>query len=210
MAQKENIDGSKTLEYSVSGILKKNYNITTANTCKTISKQLNEIRKNKIISINKTSDDINSFIKKHKYLIPKVLIDVWPNLKNVDNVQQEIDNSMKNQKYILLKMASKLLTGNICPVCDSTREDMKQHLEQKMQLFKDLHSELVDSLEKNNLVVSSDRIEDYLAAYRELISDENLLTDYILCNGNIDNFNQIKLDLDRKKEIEYQNNLLIS
>lgn len=196
--------------YDVSGILKKNYNITTANTCKTISKQLNEIRKNKIISINKTSDDINSFIKKHKYLIPKVLIDVWPNLKNVDNVQQEIDNSMKNQKYILLKMASKLLTGNICPVCDSTREDMKQHLEQKMQLFKDLHSELVDSLEKNNLVVSSDRIEDYLAAYRELISDENLLTDYILCNGNIDNFNQIKLDLDRKKEIEYQNNLLIS
>ena len=130
-----------------------------------------------------------------------MLIDVWPNLKNVDNVQQEIDNSMKNQKYILLKMASKLLTGNICPVCDSTREDMKQHLEQKMQLFKDLHSELVDSLEKNNLVVSSDRIEDYLAAYRELISDENLLTDYILCNGNIDNFNQIKLDLDRKKKL---------
>lgn len=124
----------------------------------------------------------------------RVFIDIFPELATIRTAEQELEN--QNKKLLLHALATldeiTKETDTICPVCGNSAHNLKEIIEEKRRQLSGTRSELTDKLRKANINVDADIINDLVTAHALLVDDEDLKSDYLICNGNSNNYDAIQ------------------
>ncbi len=195
-------------QYDASSILKEKYGITKKSDATKISSELATVRQNKIITFSNHHTEIDGYINSHPNVDAKVLYDVWDELSKFVDSETELDNDLKNKKYITIKKAYELLNDDTCPVCDVKTPNLKDILENKLSQLENHKSLLIEKMSKL-IPVDGDTINNYYNAYNDIKSDPNVLVDYFLCGGDINIYDSMETLLNQRDSLMNQNSTLI-
>lgn len=197
-------------EYDAAKILKNNYSLTKKAEFDAISNSLNNVKKNKVIKLRSNMNSVEKFINDHPDIKIKPLIDLWKDFQALENASEELKKAKDNKKYLAYKYAYDAFDeDNLCPICGSTIENLKQIIKNKIENLKNIKSEIVFKLKEYH-EVTKELISEYYTAYNELKVDDNLLIDYLLCSGDLESYKSMKDKLDKRDLKILENQGLVS
>lgn len=133
-----------------------------------------------------SDSDYKSFLAKNPNVNPQTLFKIINNLETITKSVIEIDNYKKSRlKELLEKLKGHIEDNNKCPVCGSSVSDITSIIDDKIKTLEIYKSELVKSLETNNIKYDSKTIDEYLNLYNELSTNGNLLNDFVICGSDL-------------------------
>lgn len=187
--------------------LKDNFGINTIGNASSFGDRIKDIQRNSTFNgFIKQKSDIENIENYLQGVPPKVFIEVFPELSNVQSAEQELENQSKKLLFHALTDLDDITneTDTVCPVCGSTVHNLKEVIRSKKLQLSNARSELIDKLTKANVTVVADTINNLVSAHALLVADEDLKSDYLICNGNSNNYDAIQQNYAEFSALEAQ------
>ncbi len=159
-----------------------------------------------IKEFKKSKDDLEQFLKKHGKIDYTIFPRVYKDALKISNTENEINKYKDSKLYKAISLTNDMLTDKdeICPICDSRKDGIKQLLESKLKKKEKYESELMDKMFDFNVNPTKDELDSYVNIARDLSADEEMLLPFIIAKGDIDKYeNLLKMQNElRSKENE--------
>lgn len=79
----------------------------------------------------------------------------------------------------------------LCPICESNYPNIKSKINERMSELNNRKSLIIENLRNNNLQPTEDNVSKLLDTMN-LLTSENLIADWMICNGSVQRYNDIE------------------
>jgi ABC-type molybdenum transport system ATPase subunit/photorepair protein PhrA/uncharacterized ubiquitin-like protein YukD len=188
---------------SVSSNLGSNFGITSATKAREHGDIIKAAQKNEFAGFTQTRVQMKEICDSLGEIEPKILLNVSEVLDDVVNYTDEITEYKDHVVFNSLALLDQVVSSDdsVCPICDSDINNIKAKITEKMLLLNNRKSLIIESLKKNNLQPTEENFQKLVNTKRLLVS-ENVLAEWMICNGDIDRF-----DLLQEKQVELANKI---
>ena len=181
-------------------------NVNSQKTAKEIFPELKTSYANQENSIKEFSSDKIELIINVGFDKASFLISNFPDLLEINNIDNEINNLRDEFIKNIYTQLDKILddTDKVCPICGCTcNKPIKEIISEKKKKLGTLQNKLLKKYQKLNSQLTPDEIITNIKIITDLIRKNNIekkdIIDYFVCGGNIENANNI---IEKKEQLK--------
>lgn len=203
----------------------KNFNITSKKTAEAISTNMETLRKNPEVAIEKYSKQNLDFIFSMNNDYRNFFIDNAKKIIEIKEIKTEINDIKDNYKKHFLEEIDNYLDNDqyICPVCGQQNDEpIKSIIAKKLAEIKEIDEEIIKNYQTSHPELNPQKILDNLNEIKSIVNDNNItinnLENYLICGGSqeksqiiidsqekLKEFNKDIDELKKQKDEFYQN-----
>lgn len=188
---------------SVKETVKVNFGISNATLASSFGEKMIEAQKDSFLNFTLSREEIESPINLLNEVPAKFIVNNKDILQGARALNDEIKDYDSSFIYRALIPLSEIVKSEdiVCPICGSNKEDIYEHINQKLALLSNVTSELVQNLKSSNIQVSETNISNMIDIISTL-NDNDKISDWMICNGDIDRYDMLvlnRVELTRKE-----------
>lgn len=180
-------------EMNIKSNLASNFNITNATIASTYGDKIKDAQKDIFDGFDSTREVIANICNSLGDIPPSFLLENNQVLSETIELENEISAYKDSVLFRSLALLNTIVDDNDtnCPICDSTYPDIKNKILERMTELDERRSQLIENLREKNLQPTEDNISKMIKT-KTLLSTDVLKNDWMICNGNIENYDNIK------------------
>lgn len=169
----------------------KNVGITSSATAKTISNNMDNIRKNPEIAIQQFNDENLNCIFQMSVDNQVFFRTNAKKFIEIGELQMEIEQLKENYLKKVLEGINNFLDNNscVCPICGHTAEEpIKNIVNRKISEIREIENEIIKNYQNTHLDLKPEEIIENLNSIKDVITENNItiqnVENYCLCGGD--------------------------
>ena len=195
---------------NIKNSLSTNFNITNPTLAAIHGNKIKDAQKNIFNGFESSRDEIKTICDTLEGITPSVLIENNQILNEVNEVLEELSQYKNSIIFKSLVMLNDVVDTEdlFCPICESPYENIKDKINHRIEELNEAKSKLIENLKKSNITANEYNINKLIQSH-SLLTSENLIADWMLCGGNINNFDAISNAYEEYiQKLEERNTLL--
>ena len=169
----------------------KNVGITSSATAKTISNNMDNIRKNPELAIQQFNDENLNCIFQMSVDNQVFFRTNAKEFIEIGELQMEIEQLKENYLKKVLEGINNFLDNNscVCPICGHTAEEpIKNIVNRKISEIREIENEIIKNYQNTHLDLKAEEIIENLNSIKDVITENNItiqnVENYCLCGGD--------------------------